>query len=649
MLDDDREHFRVDARRRLLLFGGFNAVMLSLIGTRLFYLQVLKGGEYRDLADDNRISMRPIPAPRGRIFDCHGNVLVDNRPNFQLMVIPEIAKEMRPLLARLHPLLELTDKEIETILRQTRRQRAFLPLMIKSHLTWEEVSRVEARIHTFPGTTLQAQSMRHYPYGNSSAHVLGYLAEVSESDKKLHPDVRPGVLVGKGGIELIHEKHLRGTEGVRELEVNAYGREVRSLRATPPQAGNDLTLTIDIDLQQEAENALGDRSGAVVAIDPRNGEVLVAVSMPSFDPNQFIRGIEGKQWQAWMKDPMKPLLNKFLRGQYPPGSTFKMITALAALAKGKVTPTTSFFCPGFREVYGHRYHCWKKGGHGSVAMVQGIAQSCDTYFYHLAERLDIDDINEMAHAMGLGELTGIDLDHEKPGLIPSKAWKKSTLRQPWYPGESLVNAIGQGYVLVTPLQMARMAAAFANGGILHRPKLSRLGEFPEAEIIGEAHVNPQHLAVVREGMFQVLHGERGTAKMQKLAGGILAAGKTGTAQVISQRREVGGKVINSKDRRYKDHALFICYAPFDAPEIAISVVVEHGGHGGSDAAPVAKRVLDLYFARKGMTGSGSMTTTGRAQSLSPTGQPAPVESTPPARGMPMIEENDFLPPSEEAD
>lgn len=599
MLENDRDIFRLDARRRLLVLGAASGLMLSAVGFRLFHLQLLKGGLYRDMAEDNRISLQPVPAPRGRILDRNGHVLVENNPDHLLSVIPELAGPLSHILEQLRGVVELTDQEFAQVLKQAKRQRSFLPVKVRGHLSWEELSRVLARLDTFPGVIIQNHATRHYPHGVLSAHVLGYLGEVSENDIDSFPGIlfRSGDLVGKNGVERLFEENLRGVEGVREMEVNALGREVRELASTPPVAGRDLFLTIDTDLQREAEEALGDKSGAVVALDPRNGEVLVMASRPAFDPNQFIRGLSTQQWHHLARNPDRPLINKAIQGQYPPGSTFKIVTALTGLIEGRINPQQTVLCTGYIEKDNHRYHCWKRGGHGFLDFTQAMAQSCDVYFYRMAEKVGIDAIERTARKMGLGQVTQVSLEGERPGLIPSKAWKKRTQRMPWFPGETYHAAIGQGYVLCTPLQLACMVATVANDGVLYRPTLVRHGEGEEPEVLRQASWPENVMEVLKHALEEVVSGPRGTARLVAPTT-VSAAGKTGTAQVVHQKREESGKVINPNDPRFQDHALFVSYAPTENPELAIAVVVEHGGHGGSAAAPVAKRLIDRYFSRK---------------------------------------------------
>ncbi|MBF0187211.1 MAG: penicillin-binding protein 2 [Magnetococcales bacterium] len=598
MLEDDHEQFRFDARRRLLLFGGINAGLFMLLTGRLFHLQVLKGGLYHDLAENNRISLQPIPAPRGRIFDRDGRILVENSPDYQLAVIPDLTGGLRQTLVRLQPVIGLTASELETVLKQAKRQRSFLPVRVKAHLSWENLSRIEARIANYPGVIIQTQSLRHYPFGRMAAHVLGYLGEALDADRKAFSALRfrSGDLVGKTGMERLYEPYLRGNEGVRELEVNAYGRQVRELHTTQPRPGNDLTLTIDGSLQREAEKALEGMAGSVVAMDPRSGEILAMASQPAYDPNQFIRGFSSKQWQELVSDHRRPLTNKSIQGNYPPGSTFKMIVALAALEAGIIDPEEPLYCNGHLKRQNHQFNCWNRSGHGWVTMERSLAESCDVYYYRLAEKLGIDAIARQAWKFGLGDRTGIGLASERSGLIPSKAWKQAVHKTIWFPGETLISAIGQGYVLSTPLQLAAMTAALANGGILYRPTLVRPPGVYQPVVTRNIGINPEHLAVIRRGMQKVYTGRSGTARNAQPVS-VRAAGKTGTSQVIRHRRGHSRR-NETREEKFRDHALFVGYAPIDNPEIAISVVIEHGGSGGATAAPVCQRILDHHFSTR---------------------------------------------------
>ncbi|MBF0184527.1 MAG: penicillin-binding protein 2 [Magnetococcales bacterium] len=624
MFDEKPKTFQIDARRRLLVLGGGLGLLFSALTSRLFYLQLLKSGTFRDMADDNRISLQLLSASRGRIFDSQGRLLVENHPDYQLVAIPELASQhlrrsprdrsgLIRLLELLKPLLQLDEKEIQYVLKQASRQRAFLPLTVKTHLTWEEVSLVETRIHELPGVTIEVQPQRHYRTGTLASHAIGYLGEVNEKDQNRFSDIdfRPGDLIGKSGVERAMEPSLRGMDGLREIEVNAYGRQVRELRRTPPRPGQDITLTLDMDLQQEAERALTESSGgtgALVMMRPYSGELLVMASQPAYDPNQFVNGFTPEEWKQLNQDPNRPLINKAIQGQYPPGSTFKMVVVLAALRLGKLSEHDTIYCPGYTTRQEHRFYCWKLRGHGSVSLHQALAQSCDVYFYELAERVGIDAIHQQALRLGLGSLTGIALEGERAGLIPSRAWKKSTHKAGWYPGETLITAIGQGYVLSTPMQLAVMISAIANGGAVYRPYLvkpERPAPNPSGQKAGPAaiaplwhnHFRPEQMTLVHAALEEVVHGALGTARTAKL-NGVRMAGKTGTSQVARHRRTQSGSLLKTTQRRLMDHAMFVAYAPAQQPEIAISVIVEHGGGGGTNAAPVAKRVMDLYFAKQ---------------------------------------------------
>ncbi|OSM02193.1 putative peptidoglycan glycosyltransferase [Magnetofaba australis IT-1] len=589
----------MDARRRVLTLGVGAAGLFAVLIGRLFNLQVLRGGAYRDLAENNRISLQPLPAPRGRVFDRFERMLVENSPNYRLVAIPEISGPVSELVGRIRQITELSDEQIEQVLKQAKRQRAFLPLKIKSHLSWSELSRIETRIHELPGVEIQAQARRHYPHGALLAHVLGYLGEVTERDRKRFPNFRyrAGDLIGKTGIERAFETQLRGHEGVREMEVNAIGRRVRELARREPDQGRDLTLTIDLDLQRDAEAALGENSGAVVALDPRNGEVLAMASSPSYDPNRFIEGFRSDEWRELITDPFRPLSNKAVQGRYPPGSTFKIVVALAALESGKISPHEKLFCGGHLTRHDHRFHCWRRGGHGSVNLKQAMAQSCDVYFYRVAEKLGIDTIHDMADRLGFGRQSGIALGGERRGINPSREWKKANLGKIWFPGETLISAIGQGYNLATPLQLANMMAAVANGGVLYKPTLVRPARGREPQVLRHTRLRPEDLAFVKEALEEVVHGARGTAHNGRPEL-VRAGGKTGTSQVVRHKREASGKIIKDDDPTLRDHALYVSYAPADDPVLAIAAVVEHGGGGGSVAAPVVKQVMDGHFARR---------------------------------------------------
>jgi penicillin-binding protein 2 len=508
----------------------------------------------------------------------------------------------------LQPIINLSQSQIDSLYKRLQSQRSFLPLQIKSQLTWQEVSRIEAQIHSLAGVTIQAKSVRYYSQGVSAAHLLGYIGEVSERDKQRFPAIhfRSGDFVGKSGMERQFEVQLRGREGVREMEVNATGRQIRQLRESPSRPGGDLHLTIDMGLQQIAEKSLAGKAGAVVVLDPRNGKVLAMASQPSYNPNKFIQGFSDKEWHALISDPDRPLGNKAIQGQYPPGSTFKIVVALAAMSEGKMDAKERYYCPGHIIREEHKFYCWKRKGHGQVGLVQALAQSCDVFFYKLAEKVGIDAIERQARRLGLGDISHIGINGEKPGLVPSRSWKRAMQGVVWYPGETLITAIGQGYLLATPLQLANMMSAIANGGTVFKPSLVDLGDDELPEVLQWGHINHNHLALLREGLREVVHGRVGTASRYQ-PDRVKAAGKTGTSQVVRHKREESGKIIKSDNDRHKDHALYVTYAPStptQEPKLAISIVVEHGGHGSSAAAPIAKELIDYFFSRTENGGDG---------------------------------------------
>ncbi|MBI3301843.1 MAG: penicillin-binding protein 2 [Deltaproteobacteria bacterium] len=473
-------------------------------------------------------------------------------------------------------------------------------IVLAKDVAWSTLAAVEAHQLDIPGVSVEVTTKRHCPADGFAAHLLGYVGEVNPREMSLFPGYRLGDLIGKFGIEKSWETDLRGQGGGQQIEVDAAGRRLRVLGEVEASAGQSLVLTLDQDLQQKAEAALAGKEGAIVVLDVRTGDVLAMVSRPAFDPNLFARGITPEEWRSVTEDPLRPLNNRAIQGQYPPGSTFKVMMAAAALEKGVISPATRFSCSGGLPFGNHVFHCWKKGGHGSLDLQQAITQSCDVYFYQVGQRLGINAIAEYARRFGLGAPLGIALDHEAAGVIPDPAWKKERLGAPWYAGETLSVAIGQGYVTVTPLQMAVAAATIANGGTVYRPHvvkrvLSDEGETLKGyapEVIRKTGIRPQTLQLVRDGMRDVVNSPTGTGKKAQLSD-VLVAGKTGTSQVIAGTRGKG----TTLPRQYRDHAWFIAFAPANAPEVAVACLIEHAGQGGGAvAAPVAREVLAAYFA-----------------------------------------------------
>ena len=588
--------------RRAMVLGGAKATLVGALAARMYYLQVMEADKYAMLAEDNRISTRLLAPPRGIILDRNGIAMAVNQHNYRVMVVAERTPSLDYTLDALARIITIGDGERSRIHKEVRRRRSFVPVIVRENLTWEEVARVEVNASDLPGIVIDVGQSRHYPLESLGAHILGYVSAVSESELTDDPlEELPGFRIGKGGVERIYDMALRGRHGTSSVEVNAVGRVIRELERREGEPGIDLNLTLDVRLQEYAAQRLGDESAAVVVMDIHTGAVLVLASTPSFDPNSFNRGLTGEEWKELSTNPRSPLTNKAIAGQFAPGSTFKMLTAMAALEGRDITPEMRVFCPGHMQLGSIKFHCWKKEGHGAQDLVSGIKNSCDVYFYEIARRTGFEKIAEMARRFGLGTPTGIDLPSEKPGLIPDKAWKKKALKQGWYPGETLVNAIGQGYVTATPLQLATMTARIANGGFAVIPHVSRdpivdkIVRPRGATNWPSVGVSRQSLALVRKGMFAVSNEPGGTAYKARITQeGMWLSGKTGSAQVrrITMReRETGVKKNDQLPWKERDHALFVAYAPDDNPRYSIAVVVEHGGGGSAVAAPIARDIM----------------------------------------------------------
>jgi penicillin-binding protein 2 len=597
----DYVQFKAFSRRAILLGGAQLGLAAALVG-RLYYLQVLEAARYKKLSEENRISLRLIPPPRGVIVDRLGNPMAVNKQNYRVIIVAEQTPDLDQTLDSLSQIIEISDYDRKRTMKEVSRKRPFLPVTVRENLTWEEVARVEVNTPDLPGVTIDVGQSREYVIGASAAHVVGYVAAVAESDLGDDPLLEiPGFRVGKNGIEKIYDLALRGKAGTSEVEVNSIGRVIRELSRDEGKPGAEMVLTLDRELQQFAVDRLGQESGAVAVVDIHSGEVMVLASTPGFDPAAFAQGMTEDYWRQLTSDPKGPLTNKAIAGQYAPGSTFKTMVALAALDSGVVTPDHRVFCTGEVVLGDSHFHCWKKGGHGSVDMHEGIMKSCDVYFYDVARRVGIDRIAEMARRFGLGKIVGIDLPGEKTGLIPDSDWKLGVTGVAWQPGETLVAGIGQGYMLATPLQLAVMAARLANGGNAVVPHLSRdlvdrngvrLREKPSFQPIG---VSAEALKTVIGGMVAVCNDQHGTAYGSRIPdAGFQMAGKTGTSQVrrISRAERLAG-VKKNEDLPWeeRDHALFISFAPIDAPRFACAVIVEHGGGGSKAAAPIARDVL----------------------------------------------------------
>ena len=584
--------------RRAVLLGAGQTAAFGILGARMYYLQVLEADQYALAADENRINYRIVPPLRGRILDRFGSVLASNRENFQIIVIPEETTNLEDTLTRISDIVPLSEHDSKKVLNRARRQRAFVPITVMENLTWSQFSEISVRGPSLPGVLPQMGATRQYRYGKEFAHIIGYVSTANESEADGDPLLlMPGFHVGKNGVEKTHDLDLRGKSGTRKVEVNAGGRVIRELDQIESESGEDVVLTVDMEVQRYAMERLEGESAAMAAIDVRNGEILSLVSAPGFDANAFVGGINTKLWEQLTTDKYNPLLNKALKGQYPPGSTFKMVVALAALENGIVTPRDRVSCYGRYRFGNHDFHCWKRRGHGRMDMHNAIKQSCDIYFYDVAKRVGIDRIAEMAHKLGLGQTLGFDIYGAKGGAIPSKGWKMAHLSQPWYQGETLVAGIGQGYVLTTPLQLAVMTARIANGGYAVDPHIVRSvgSRSLVPSIVPKLDISEESMRIIHAGMNGVVNEPRGTAGRSRIDyNGITMAGKTGTSQVrrITKAERARGITKNSQlPWHRRDHALFVCYAPVDNPRYAVSVVVEHGGGGSRAAAPVAKDIM----------------------------------------------------------
>ena len=574
-----------------------------ILAMRLWYLQIVKAEDFQNLSENNRLRLVPVSAPRGTILDRNGTPLIWNRPSFSAVVFKQDVKDRELLLRQLTRYLDLEPGELDEKWTKSRGKARYYPITVASGITQDQLEYLEENRLNLPGVDIQMKPVRDYAAQGAAVHLAGYIGEISEQDlaREEFSIYNSGDYIGKNGLERIWEKELHGVDGGRQIEVDARGRVLRTVAETVPTSGNSLLLTIDRDVQAAAEQALGDKAGSAVALDVRTGEVLAFASSPAFDPELFFGRIPKKVWDAYMADVRHPLINKVVTGQYPPGSTFKIITALAGLEEGLINENSTVSCNGSYKLGKQTFHCWQRRGHGAVNLKIALKQSCDVYFYHLADRLGVDRIAAYAQRYRLGLPTGIALEHEKPGLMPTTAWKEKKYRQKWARGETISVGIGQGYVLMTPLQLASMTAAVANGGKVFRPTVVKkvvdqdgkvLKEF-RPELLGTAGVSERSLALVRNGLQAVVNEPGGTGGKARLAE-VKVAGKTGTSQVVKLRSGRGNLY------QYRDHALFVAFAPVEKPEIAVAVVVEHGEHGGTTAAPVAGAILRAYFEKTGI-------------------------------------------------
>ena len=587
--------------RRALLLGGAMTAMFAAIGGRMRYLGVEQADEFRLLAEENRINIRLIPPTRGLIQDRNGKVIAQNEQNYRVVITREDAGDVEAVLNRLSHVMSLTRADMTDALDALKKNSPFVPITVKDRLDWETFSRVALNAPALPGITPETGTSRVYPRDADLAHVLGYVGPVSEKDlegvENPAPVLRiPKFQIGKIGVEKWMEDTLRGAAGTKRIEVNHIGRVMRELDRVEGKPGADVQLTIDSGVQNFIQARLGEESAACVVMDVQNGDVIAAVSSPSFDPNLFVRGISNTDFRYLMDHDHRPMANKAVQGAYPPGSTFKMVTALAALEAGVITPESSFRCPGHLEAGGRKFHCWRRGGHGTVNLERSLMESCDVYFYEVALKVGIDKIAEMGRRLGLGMRHDLPMSAITEGNMPDKAWKQERYKADWVIGDTINASIGQGYVLTSPLQLAVMTARVASGRVI-KPRLVRAIDGREvpvvpAESLGFATSN---LSAVQGGMVAVMNGKAGTARSSRIAAeGMRMAGKTGTAQVrnISAAERASGVISNDNlPWARRDHALFVGYGPVENPRYAVSVVVEHGGGGSAVAAPIARDAL----------------------------------------------------------
>lgn len=580
----------------------FVGLAFFLIFIRLWSLHVIQGSELRHLSENNRIRLLENPADRGMLLDRKGRILAHNRPSFEVYLVPEDVKANPEVLVKIAGMLNMTQDEIEEKIRAQKRRAPFRPVKIKSDIDWNELAVLETnRVH-LPGLLVDVRPRRAYDYGDLASHLIGYLGEVDENELRESKEspYRMGALIGKYGVEYSWENDLRGVDGGQQIEVDALGREVRPLGVVEPFPGNNLSLTIDLDLQKTAEEAYKDKNGALIAMDPKTGHILAMVSKPSFEP--FARNVSPEEWKTLVENPYHPLTNRGIQGQYPAGSIFKIVTAIAGLESGMITPNTQLHCTGAFP-YGNRdFRCWKEGGHGTLSLHRAIVESCDIYFYQVGLKVGVDLIAHYANEFGLGKLTGISLPHEKSGTVPSSSWKKKRFGAPWYSGETLSFSVGQGYLLTTPLQLLMLISGVANGGKLSLPQVvekvedvygNTLKEYPPVEL-GRANVSQKTLQIIQDALKGAVNEPHGTGSACLLKD-VKVAGKTGTAQVIAMPEDFKRGEMNRIPLKFRDHAWFVAYAPFEDPKISVVVLVEHGGFGASAAAPIAKKVIEQYL------------------------------------------------------
>ena len=578
-------------------------VVFGILILRLWFLQILNGSTYRTKSENNRIRVCTISPFRGIIYDRNGELLVANRPSYDLYVIPEEVQDRTHLLQSLNRFVGLELQPAGQKLDKGSRRYPFRPICLKRDMSRDELALIETHRFNLPGVMIKVKPQRHYVCEDLASHLLGYLGEVNERQLRRgqYPGIRPGDLIGKSGVEEKWQTVLSGMPGGEQVEVDAAGRKIRVISLKPPVSGENIYLTIDKDLQTTAEKALAGKRGAIVAMDPNNGEILALVSSPSFDPNLFVGGIDRATWEKIASSKDFVLQNRALSGQYPPGSVFKIVVALAGLEEGVIDPEEEVVCTGVYLLGRHRYHCWKKHGHGKVNLHRAIVESCDIYFYKMGKRLGIDKLAYYARMFGLGEVTGFDVGQEKPGLIPTSEWKLRKWGVPWQGGETVSVSIGQSFVLVTPIQAVTLISAIYNGGVIFNPQVTKwvgksgtekIYEF-SPKIMGRIAVRQEYFDIIKKALVGAVNEPHGTGSKARLKH-VSVAGKTGTAQVVTLEKEKAFRDKGEVPFRFRDHAWFVAVAPAERPRIALAIVVEHGGHGGSAAAPIAAEMIRAY-------------------------------------------------------
>ena len=593
-------------KKKIRVFAILVIFVFICLSMRIWYLQILKWQYLTGLSENNRVRMVSLPAYRGTIKDRNGETLVSIRPSFNLYITPEDAGDSGSSLDLLAKKIKF---KLGKLKKSIGREKSFKDILIKADISREEVAFIEENNMRLPGIKIKAEPLRNYVYKDLMSHTLGYLGEISKSKLKNTNNLfySQGDFVGKNGLENIFESTLRGKKGHKEVEVDVSGRELKTIRRLPSESGNNLILTLDVKVQAELEKAMTSTpekivNGSAVVIKVQTGEILAIASKPTFDPNEFAEGITSGSWRKLINDEMHPLQNRSIHSQYPPGSTYKIAVAYAALEEGVIDPETTIYCPGHFKLGRGRYRCWKKSGHGAVNLHDALVQSCDVYFYTLGHRMGIDTLARYAKKFGFGTPAGIGLSREKSGLVPSTQWKLKNRKKAWLLGETISASIGQGYNLVTPLQQANMMAAVANGGMLLKPYIVKRIEEPGGttikeffpEIRGKIAGSSENLEVIRKALRDVVNGVRGTGKRSRLKN-IIVSGKTGTVQVVRMKSNEELEKEDEVPYKYRDHAWFVAFAPYEKPEIAVAVLVEHGGHGGTTAAPIAKKIFKKYF------------------------------------------------------